>query len=70
MSRTRAKAEISIERMQKDMEGICTTSVCQGTIDEAPDAYKDTDSIKHQIDGTTVKIDCIWKPVINIKAAS
>jgi hypothetical protein len=49
------------------MEGIYSTSVCQGTLDEAPDAYKDCKVIEEAIEPTAVIIDRI-KPILNMKA--
>lgn len=53
---------------ESSMNGIFTTSVCQGTIDEAPQAYKSIDEIKHAITETVDVIDTI-KPVYNFKAS-
>ena len=49
------------------MEGIITTSVCPNTIDEAPDAYKDTNEIVSLIQDTC-EILYFIKPIINLKA--
>jgi len=68
MSRTRAKAEFSMEEYRKSMEGIFTTSVCEETLDELPMAYK---AMKDIIDiiGDTVEIIKIIKPIYNFKAS-
>lgn len=66
MSRARAKKELSVEEFKRQMEGIVSTSVGAGTIDEAPNAYKDTELIKSLI-GDTVEILHIIKPLINLK---
>ena len=68
MSRTKAKANISIEDYQKSMEGIFTTSVNNFTLDEAPMAYKSIDEIVNNI-GDTVDIVGIIKPIYNFKAS-
>jgi RNA-splicing ligase RtcB len=68
MSRSKAKQTLNLKDFENTMKGVYSTTVCQGTIDEAPMAYKDTDEIVRQIDGTTVKILHLYKPVINIKA--
>jgi tRNA-splicing ligase RtcB (3'-phosphate/5'-hydroxy nucleic acid ligase) len=44
LSRTQAKQQITMQQFKKQMEGI-TSSVSQKTLDEAPDAYKDIDSV-------------------------
>ena len=50
------------------MEGIFTTSVGYGTIDEAPMAYKDAEEIRKLIQPTCVMVD-IMKPQYNFKAS-
>ena len=49
------------------MEGIYTTSVNQGTLDEAPMAYKSMDDILSVLDETAEVLE-IMKPVYNFKA--
>ena len=66
LSRTKAKAELSLDEFKKQMEGIYSTSVCEATLDEAPNSYKDADIIEKAIEPTAVIIDRI-KPVLNIK---
>ena len=61
MSRKKAKETISAE-------GIFTTSVGYGTIDEAPMAYKDADEIRKLIRPTCGVID-LMKPQYNFKAS-
>ena len=51
------------------MNGIYTTSVSEGTIDESPMAYKPMKSIIENI-GDTVDILKVIKPVYNFKAES
>ena len=67
MSRTRAKETIDLEEYRKSMEGVYTTSIGEGTIDEAPMAYK---SLKDIIDviASTVDIIEVLKPIYNFKA--
>lgn len=67
MSRGQAKREISLDDYKKSMEGIYTTCVSQGTLDESPMAYKPMDEIISNI-GDTVEIVDIVKPVYNFKA--
>ena len=67
LSRSAAKELITIEEYQHSMEGIYTNSVCQGTIDESPMAYKPMDEIVKNI-APTVEIERIIKPIYNFKA--
>jgi RNA-splicing ligase RtcB len=68
MSRTKAKAEFTLEEYQESMEGIYTTSVCKDTLDELPMAYKNMNDIIGII-RDTVEILNIIKPVYNFKAS-
>ena len=67
MSRSMAKDTISLDEYKNSMQGIYTTSVCQETIDESPQAYKSTDEIVKLIEPTVEVIE-ILKPVYNFKA--
>ena len=67
MSRAKAKASIPMDEYKAAMDGIFTTSVCQNTLDEAPQAYKPMDEILSCI-SDTVKVIQIIKPVYNFKA--
>jgi RNA-splicing ligase RtcB len=66
LSRNKAKRELSLEKYQKDMEGIQTTSVCAGTLDESPDCYKDYRMIMDAINPTATVLNFL-KPVYNLK---
>lgn len=66
MSRAQARKQIALEAFEKAMSGIFSTSVCEGTIDESPMAYKPTDEIIDLIK-PTVEIISIIKPLLNIK---
>ena len=68
MSRTQAKAQLSLDEYRQSMEGIYTTSISQFTLDEAPMAYKSLNDIIDVI-GDTVEIIDVMKPVYNFKAA-
>jgi tRNA-splicing ligase RtcB len=46
---------------------VYSTSVCEGTLDESPMAYKNVQEIKELIEPTVEIIDTIV-PLINIKA--
>ena len=68
MSRSKAKANVSMEEFKESMKNVYSTTVCKGTIDESPMAYKDTNEIKDLIQ-ETCKIKFMMIPKINIKAA-
>jgi RNA-splicing ligase RtcB len=67
MSRGDAKQTFTVTEYKKQMEGIYTTSVGRGTLDECPMAYKRIEDIVDNID-PTVRIDAIIKPIYNFKA--
>ena len=67
MSRSKAKETLNFEEYKKSMEGIFTTSVQIGTIDEAPMVYKPMDEIVRSVQDT-VEIVKIIKPIYNFKA--
>ena len=67
MSRSKAKSEVDIDEFKKSMEGIYSTSVGLGTLDESPMAYKNMEDIVNNI-GDTCDILYFIKPEINIKA--
>ena len=66
LSRTEARGTLNLEDYQRSMEGIYSTTVSQGTIDEAPDAYKSMDEIKKQLAGI-FEISAVLKPVYSYK---
>lgn len=68
MSRSKAKANVSIEDFKETMKDVYSTTVCKATLDESPMAYKDTNEIKDLIQ-ETCKIKFMMIPKINIKAA-
>ena len=69
MSRAIAKKKINFKTFQTQMSeaGIYSTSVCENTLDEAPDAYKPTSEIVELIKDTC-DVLYFMKPRINIKA--
>lgn len=69
MSRADAKQLIDLEEFKQSMEGIYSTSVGTGTIDESPMAYKDPKEILKLIQDT-VEVDYFIRPVINLKATN
>ena len=69
MSRREAKESFTVSRFKKEMEGIYSTSIGKGTLDECPMAYKSIDDIAGNI-GDTADITDIIKPVYNFKAGA
>lgn len=67
MSRSKAKELINLEEYELSMNGIYSTSVCQSTLDEAPQAYKSMEEIVQAIEPTVDIIDII-KPEYNFKS--
>lgn len=67
MSRSKAKEIVDMEEYKESMQGIYTTSVNEGTIDEAPMVYKPMQEIIDNIKDT-VEIVKIIKPIYNFKA--
>ena len=66
MSRKKANETLSLDEFKDEMSSIFSTTVNQGTLDEAPMAYKDTEEIKELIKDTcTIKYMLV--PKINIK---
>ncbi len=68
MSRTRAKANLSMEEYKETMKGVYTTSINENTLDEAPMAYKSLEDIIGVIRESVDVID-VMKPVYNFKAS-
>ncbi len=67
MSRTAAKANLDMEEYRREMAGVYTTSVSEGTIDEAPMAYKSLEDIIGVISDSVNVIE-VLKPIYNFKA--
>jgi RNA-splicing ligase RtcB len=69
MSRGKAKVSISVEEYKRRMDesGVWSSCVGEGTLDEAPQAYKDPSTIIESI-GDTVDIVDQWQEVYNFKA--
>ena len=68
MSRSAAKESISMKDFKDSMEGIYTTSVNKGTLDESPMAYKNAQEILEQVEPTVEVVEVI-KPIYNFKAS-
>lgn len=67
MSRKKAKEAISMADFEKSMSDVYSTSVCESTLDEAPQAYKPIQAIIDAIHDS-VDIVKIIKPIYNFKA--
>lgn len=66
MSRNAAKKNVDMEVFRQSMDGIFSTSVCPGTLDESPQAYKPMEDILRLIEPTADVIAMV-KPKLNIK---
>ncbi|MEK7775497.1 MAG: RtcB family protein, partial [Candidatus Zixiibacteriota bacterium] len=67
MSRRAAKESINLEKLRSQMQGIYSESLSRSVLDEAPDAYKDIESVMaNQKD--LVTIDTRLRPILNMKA--
>lgn len=67
MSRTTARESLDLAVFRETMQGVYTTSVSEGTLDESPMAYKSLDDIVDVI-GESVDMLEVMKPVYNFKA--
>jgi RNA-splicing ligase RtcB len=67
MGRNAAKKTLNIDDFKQSMTGIWTSCVNEGTLDEAPMAYKDHTQIKGLIQDT-VDIQYVLRPIYNFKA--
>ena len=67
MNRSAAKETFTVSEFKKQMEGIYTTSVSRGTLDECPMAYKGMEDIVGNIE-PTVTVDAVIRPIYNFKA--
>lgn len=59
--------QLKMEVFEKTMSSVYSTTVCEGTIDESPMAYKPMDEIVRLIE-PTIEILFFVRPKINIKA--
>ena len=67
MKRQDVKAHFTVSQYKKEMQGIYSSCIGKGTLDEAPMAYRSLEQIMEAL-SETVKIDKILKPVYNYKA--
>ncbi len=68
LSRGKARATLSVEEFERQMEGIYTTSVNRSTLDESPMAYKSLGDI---VDNVSPTVDVLKRitPIYNFKAS-
>lgn len=66
LSRSQAKAKISLESYQHAMKHVWTTSVSKKTIDEAPKAYKPKKQLMEDVKETMI-IQEVIRPLYNFK---
>jgi RNA-splicing ligase RtcB len=67
MSRKAAFDKLSMEEYRSEMQGIFSTCIGEGTLDESPMAYKSTASIISHIT-PTAEVRLRIRPVYNFKA--
>lgn len=67
MGRGEAKRTLSLDEYNQTMEGVWSSCVGAGTLDEAPMAYKNAREIEAAL-APTVRVLCHLKPVYNFKA--
>lgn len=65
--RSAVKEHFTVSQFKKAMQGIYSTCIDEGTLDEAPFAYRCMDDILEVI-GETVCVDQIIRPIYNFKA--
>lgn len=66
MSRAQARKQIELSDYRDSMDGIFSTSVCAGTLDESPMAYKPASEILELIK-PTVEVLAMVRPRLNVK---
>lgn len=66
MKRMLKSGELTMEAFEDSMEGVFSSSVCEGTIDESPSAYKGLESIREHLE-ETVEIEDIARPILSFK---
>ena len=67
MSRSKAFENLSFDKFKADMENVYSTTVSCNTLDEAPDAYKDSAEIISRIKPTVAVVDRLL-PIYNFKS--
>ena len=67
MKREEVKANYTVSGFKSAMKGIYSSCISKDTLDEAPFAYRDIESIKDAIHDT-VHIDKVIRPIYNFKS--
>ena len=67
MKREDVKTSFTVSTFKNEMKGIYSSCISKDTLDEAPFAYRNLDSILEVIKDT-VTVDKIIKPIYNFKA--
>ena len=67
MSRTQARKDVKLEEFKDSMQGVYSTCIGEGTLDESPMVYKAKDEIIKNI-ADTVEVELFVKPIYNFKA--
>lgn len=68
LSRTKAKAQVSLDDYRKSMDGIYSSCVSEGTKDESAFAYKPIRAVRGMMDAT-VSVKARLRPLYNYKAS-
>ena len=69
MKREDVKANYTVSNFKSAMKGIYSSCINKETLDEAPFAYRDLDSIQDAIQ-ETVAIEKVIKPIYNFKTGN
>ena len=69
MSRSEAQRRIKLKDYKKIMRDVVSTSVCQETLDEAPQAYKDMSLIIEALEPTVTIVKHL-SSIINLKGTN
>lgn len=69
MSRSQAKRELDLDTFKEQMKDVYSTTVSQETLDEAPDAYKNLEQIKNDVE-QIILVESVLKPIYNFKGGS
>jgi RNA-splicing ligase RtcB len=69
LSRKAAQDTLTVAEFQRQMAGVYTTCVSEGTLDESPMAYKGLEAILSQI-GPTAEVIRQIRPIYNYKAGA
>ena len=67
MKREDVKSNFTVSSFKKEMKCIYSSCISKDTLDEAPFAYRDIESIKEVV-SDTIMIDKVIKPIYNFKA--